>query len=161
MRAITDQDRAEGYVEQLMVYTYPARAKGKKITLQGWVPITQEELDDPKKADLTPERQGWWHNLVKHVGPGQVYRMIYHPEKQMVRGTITYLGLFDHPERVGCWRRERDAFEQTEQETKLADKDRKDDPLNDHFAALRREYQHRHGAAKRAFLARLMYEITK
>jgi hypothetical protein len=161
MRAISDKDKAEGFVEQLMVFTYPAKAKGKAVTLQGWVPISQEEYENPQRADLTPERQGWWHNLVKHVAPGQVYRMIYNQEKQTVRGTIKYLGLFDHPERVAAWRRERDAYEQSEQERKLAEKDRKDDPLNEHFVALREEYQHRQGAARRAFLVRLIYEVTK
>jgi hypothetical protein len=161
MRAITDQDRADGFVVQILVYTFPAKSKGNKVTLQGWVPISQEEYDNPQTADLTPERQGWWQNLVKHVGPGQVYRMIYNPETQTVRATIEYLGLFDHPERLAAWRRERDAFDQTQQETKLAEKDRKDDPLNENFAALREEYQQRHGAARRAFLVRLIYEITK
>jgi hypothetical protein len=161
MRDITDKDKAEGFVDQLMVYTYPAKARGKAVTLQGWVPISQEEYDNPRTADLIPERQGWWHNLVKHVAPGQVYRMIYHPEQQVVRGTIAYLGLFDHPERVATWRRERDAFQQGEQEKKLAGKDRKGDPLHEHFIALREEYQQRHGAARRAFLVRLIYEVTK
>jgi hypothetical protein len=34
MRAITDQDREEGFIEQLMVYSFPAHGKDKK-KLQG------------------------------------------------------------------------------------------------------------------------------
>ena len=128
MRAITDKDREDGFVEQLMVSTFPGRSKEKK-KLQGWIALTQQEWDDPTSADLTPERQSWWDELVKHPAPGQVYRFSYSPEKQVVRTTIGYVGLWDHPERVACWRRERDAFEQAEQEKRLAEKDRKDDPL--------------------------------
>lgn len=159
MRTLTDHDREDGFVEQLMVYTYPARGRDKK-RLQGWVTLSQDEWEDPASAELTPERQGWWNELVKHPAPGQVYRFIYHPEKQTVRGPGQYVGLWDHPERVACWRRERDAFEQSEQEKRLAEKDAKVDPLAEHFAALREEYQRRHGAARRAFLVRLIYEIV-
>lgn len=162
MRAITDKDREEGFVEQLMVYTFPGHGKDKKklVRLQGWVALTQQEWDNPASADLTPERQFWWRDLVKHPAPGQVYRFIYNPAMHTTRGTIAYVGLWDHPERVAAWRRERDAFEQAEQEKRLAEKDRKGDPLAEHFAALREEYQQRHGAARRAFLVRLIYEIT-
>jgi hypothetical protein len=162
MRAITDKDREEGFVEQLMVYTFPGKGRDKKkpVTLQGWIPLTQDEWDNPAAANLVPERQGWWHDIVKHPAPGQVYRFIYNPEKQVVRATIGYVGLWDHPERVACWRRERDAVDQAEQERRLAEKGKKNDPLAEHFAVLRDEYQRRHGAARRAFLVRLIYEVT-
>jgi len=162
MRAMTDKDREEGFIEQLMVYSFPCHGRDKKkpVTLQGWIALSQDEWENPASADLTPERQTWWHDIVKRPAPGQVYRFIYSPEKQVVRATIGYVGLWDHPERVACWRRERDAFDQAEQEKRLAEKDRKDDPLAEHFAALREEYQHRHGAARRAFLVRLIYEVT-
>ena len=89
MRAITDQDSEEGFVEQLMVYTFPGHGRDKKklVTLQGWIALTQEEWDNPASADLTPERQCWWHDIVKHPAPGQVYRFIYSPEKSLVRAT--------------------------------------------------------------------------
>ncbi len=162
MRAITDQDRAEGFTVTLMVYTFPGlgRDKKKAVKLQGWIVLTNQEWDDPTSALLTPERQDWWREIVKHPAPGQAYRVIYHPQRQTHRGYTGYVGLWDHPEQVAAWRREHDAFEQAEQEKRLAERDRKDDPLTEHFAALREEYQHRHGAARRAFLVRLIYEVT-
>src|SRR5262249_50448407 len=154
MRPITDKDREDGFVEQLMVYTFPGAGRAKKrcVILQGWITLSQQEWDNPTAADLSPERQSYWRDIVNHPAPGQVYRFIYHPEQQVVRSACAYVGLWDHPERLACWRREREAFEQAEQERRLAEKDAKEDPLAEHFAALREEYQHRHGAARRAFL---------
>jgi hypothetical protein len=159
---LTEQEIAEGWIEQLMVYAYPAYGQDstptKKQILQGWIPISQQQFDE---SPMLNDEMGWYDTLVKNVGPGQVYRLFYNPTTQKIRKSdARYVGLYQNDKQRQDWRRISDDFNQREDERKLALKDQKDDPLAEHFAALREEYRKRVGGSKRAFLVRLMWEIT-
>jgi len=156
----TDKMKEEGFVKQIMICTYPAwgvREGGKKPELQGWASVTQEEFDNGW-IDGEP-KMGFWDSLVDGATPGQTYCFNYHPQRNTIRGYNAYLGQFSGESYVRDWRVLRDTFRAELEEERLREVDRKDDPLEEHFKALRNEFDRRYGAAKRAFLSRVIWEI--
>jgi hypothetical protein len=74
---ISEQDRADGYVEQMLVFAYMAKGK-ESGKLQVWLPLSQAQYDSA--AELSEDNHNCYDKLVKYAAPGQVYRFIFQPD---------------------------------------------------------------------------------